>query len=351
MEWSVFGLLMVPVLVLANAFFVAAEFALVAVRRSRIDELLLQGRRGTASAKYAIDNLDDTIAATQLGITLASLALGWVGEPSMARLIEPLFSFLPEEGAWIAGHTLATILAFTLITFMHVILGELAPKAIALERPDMVSLWVARPLLWFNTLMRPVIALMNAMGNGVVRLLGFKPISAREMVHSVDELGLIIEETRRAGVLPVDQAEYVRNVFRMPAKHVRDCLVPRDQMAALEFRMSEERILEEVREGAHTRMPVYEDTLDNIVGIVNTKDLFHLFSLRGMIVLDDAMYPPIFVDPEMSISDLLRQFRGRRRPMAVVRDGVGHVLGLITLEDIVEEIVGEIEDEHDPPPA
>ena len=351
MMWSVLGLLSVPLLVLANAFFVVAEFALVAVRRSRVDELVLNKRRGATAVKYAIDNLDDAIAATQLGITLASLALGWVGEPSVARLVTPLFSFLPENQSWIAAHTLATILAFTLITFMHVILGELAPKAIALERPDTVSLWVARPLLLFNSVMWPFISLMNAMGNGVVRLLGFKPISAHEMVHSVEELGLIIEETRRAGVLPRDQAEYVRNVFRMPAKRVRDCLVPREKMASLELHAPEEKILDAVRQGAHTRMPVYDTTLDNIVGIVNTKDLFHLFSLRGMVVLDDAMYPPIFVDPDQSISDLLRYFRGRRRPMAVVRDRAGHVLGLITLEDIVEEIVGEIEDEHDPPPT
>ncbi len=350
MLWSLLGLLTVPVLVLANAFFVAAEFALVAVRRSRVDEMVLQGRMGATSVKQAIDHLDDAIAATQLGITLASLALGWLGEASMARLVEPLFHFLPEESSWIAAHTLATILAFTLITFMHVILGELAPKAIALERPDTVSLWVARPLLWFNMVMWPFIVLMNTMGNGVVRLLGFEPISAHEMVHSVEELRLIIEETRQAGVLRVDQAEYVRNVFRMPDKRVRDCLVPRNEMAALELHMTEERILEEVRDGAHTRMPVFDGELDNIVGIVNTKDLFHLFSLRGMVVLDDAMYPPIFVDPKKSISDLLRQFRGQRRPMAVVRDKAGIVLGLITLEDIVEEIVGEIEDEHDPPP-
>ena len=189
------------------------------------------------------------------------------------------------------------------------------------------------------------------MGNGVVRLLGFEPISGHQMVHSVEELGLIIEETRRAGVLPRDQAEYVRNVFRLPAKRVRDCLVPREKMAALELHMPEERILEEVRDGAHTRMPVYDGTLDNIVGIVNTKDLFHLFSLRGMVVLDDAMYPPIFVDPDRPISEVLRQFRRQRRPMAVVRDRDGQALGLITLEDIVEEIVGEIEDEHDPPSA
>jgi putative hemolysin len=351
MLWSVVGVLIVPLLVLANAFFVAAEFALVGVRRSRVEEMVLQKKRGAVAVQHMVDNLDDAIAATQLGITLASLALGWVGEPAVARLLDPLFSFLPTDQSWIAAHTMATIVAFTLITFMHVILGELAPKAVSLERPDTVSLWVAPPLLWFSRLTRPFVALMNAMGNGVVRLLGFEPISGHEMVHSVEELGLIIEETRRAGVLPRDQAEYVRNVFRLPAKLVRDCLVPRDRMAALELHMPEERILEEVRDGAHTRMPVYDGTLDNIVGIVNTKDLFHLFSLRGMVVLDDTMYPPTFVDPERPISEVLRQFRRRRRPMAVVRDAAGHVLGLITLEDIVEEIVGEIEDEHDPPSA
>lgn len=351
MLWSVLGVLIVPLLVLANAFFVAAEFALVAVRQSRVDEMLLQKRRGAAAVKQAIDSLDDAIAATQLGITLASLALGWFGEPSMARLVAPLFWFLPDEGSWVAAHTLATILAFTLITFMHVILGELAPKAVALERPDAVSLWVARPLLWFSSVMRPFISVMNSMGNGVVRMLGYKPISGHEMVHSVEELGLIIEETRRAGLISGEHAEFVRNVFRMPAKRVRDCMVPREQMAALELHMPEERILAEVREGAHTRMPVFDTSLDQIVGIVNTKDLFHLFSLRGMVVLDDAMYPPVFVDPQQPIAELLRQFRGQRRPMGVVRDDQGTVLGLITLEDIVEEIVGEIEDEHDPPPS
>jgi CBS domain containing-hemolysin-like protein len=169
------------------------------------------------------------------------------------------------------------------------------------------------------------------------------------MVHSVDELTLLIEETRRAGVLPRDQAEYVRNVFRLPAKHVRDCMIPRERMAALEVHMPEEKILEEVREGAHTRMPVYDGHPNNIVGVVNTKDLFHLFSLRGMIVLDDAMYPAIFVDPDRPISEMMREFRRKRRPMAIVRDPLGKVLGIITLEDIVEEIVGEIEDEHDLP--
>ena len=348
MLFNVLALLAVPLFVLLNAFFVAVEFALVSMRRTRVDEMVNQRRAGAVAVRFAIDHLDDAIAASQLGITAASLALGWVGERAMAHMIAPLVSFLPES--WFAAHTIATVLAFTLITFLHVILGEQVPKAVALQRPDMVSLWLARGLMWFAWVMRPFTAIMNTLGNSALRLLGYEPLRGHEMVHSVDELGLIIEETRRAGVLPRDQAEYVRNVFRLPAKLVRDCMVPRERMAALELKMPEQKILERVRDGAHTRMPVYEGGADNIVGIVNTKDLFHLFSLRGMVVLDDAMYPPIFVDPDRPISEVLRQFRRQRRPMAVVRDAQGQTLGLITLEDIVEEIVGEIEDEHDPLP-
>lgn len=344
------SLLSVPLLVMLNAFFVAAEFALVAVRRTRVEEMIKHGRTGAIAVRNAIDHLDDAIAATQLGITLASLALGWVGEPIVARLFEPMFSFVPHEGAWIASHTLATIVAFLLITCLHVILGELAPKAVALQRPDMVALWVARPLLWFTRIARPFTYLMNGAGNGVVRLLGFEAISGHEMAHSMEEVAMIVEESRQAGILPRDQAEFLHNVFRLPAKRVRDCLVPIEKMAALELHMPEKEIMQQVRDGAHTRMPVYDRDADNIVGIVNTKDLFHLFSLRGMVVLDDAMYPPVFVDPERPISEVLRQFRRQRRPMAVVRGADGKTLGLITLEDIVEEIVGEIEDEHDPPP-
>lgn len=346
---TVLGILAVPLLVLTNAFFVAAEFALVAVRRTRVDEMVNARRVGAMAVKNAIENLDDAIAATQLGITLASLALGWVGEPTVARVIQPGLSFLPDTWRFITAHGLATAIAFTLITFLHVILGELAPKAVSLQRPDFVALWVSQPLMLFAKAMRPIIAIMNGTGNLVVRMAGFEPVSGHQMVHSVDELALLIEETRRAGVLPRDQAEYVRNVFRLPAKRVRDCLVPRERMACLDLNSSEEKILDAVREGAHTRMPVYEGDPQNIVGIVNTKDLFHLFSLRGMVVLDDAMYPPIFVDPDRPISEVLRQFRRARRPMAIVRDPRGGVLGIITMEDIVEEIIGEIEDEHDLP--
>jgi CBS domain containing-hemolysin-like protein len=348
--YTVTGLVAVPLCVLLNGFFVAAEFALVSLRRTRLEEMLNARMAGAQSVKRAVEHLDDTIAVTQLGITLASLALGWVGEPCIARVIQPALDALPSFWSSATSHMIATVLAFASITFLHVILGELAPKAIALQMPDGLSLWVARPLLVFATIARPFVILMSTVGNGVVRFFGFEPLSGHQMVHSVEELAMLIEETRRAGVLPGDQAEYVRNVFRLPAKRVRDCMLPLEKVAALELHMPEEKVLEAVREGAHTRMPVYEGNVQNMVGIVNTKDLFHLFSLRGMIVLDDAMYPPLFVDPDRPISEVLREFRRRRRPMALVRHGVsGPLLGIITMEDIIEEIVGEIEDEHDLP--
>jgi CBS domain containing-hemolysin-like protein len=305
---------------------------------------------GAIAVRHAIHNLDDAIAATQLGITLASLALGWIGEPVVVKIVNPALWWVTDTWQYITKHGIGVGVAFVMITFLHVILGELAPKAIALQRPDQVALLVSPPLLVFSKVMRPFIAVLNGAGNLVVRLLGFEPVKGHQMLHSVEELALLIEETRRAGVLPRDQAEYVYNVFRLPEKRVRDCMVARERMACLELHMPEEQVLAAVRDGAHTRMPVYDHDPQNIVGIVNTKDLFYLFSVRGMVVLDDAMYPPTYVDPDRPISEVLRHFRRTRRPMAIVRDREGVILGMITLEDIIEEIVGEIEDEHDLPP-
>jgi CBS domain containing-hemolysin-like protein len=306
-------------------------------------------RIGALAVRRATSHLDSAIAATQLGITLASLSLGWVGEPAIAHLLDPLLSLLPLQWSEIASHSLAAIIAFITITFLHVVIGELAPKALALQRPDEISLFVASPLLLFAQVTRPAILLMNGVGNWVVRKLGFKPVTGHQMVHSVEELTLLVEETHRAGVLPADQAEYLRNVFRLSSNCVCDIVVPRERVAALEVNAPEEKVLEAVREGAHTRMPVYKGNFDNIIGIVNTKDLFYLFSLRGVVALVDALYPPVFFSPKMSVAVALREFRRLKKPMAVVKDSNGHVLGIVTLEDVLEEIVGEIEDEHDVP--
>lgn len=344
-------LALVPALVLLNGFFVAAEFALVAVRRTQVEEQVRQGKRGSHALAGQVDNLDRSIAATQLGITLASIALGWIGEPALAKLLEPFFSFL--SGGWQAAavHTIAIIIAFTLITLMHVILGELAPKAIALQQPNVVALWVALPLELFIRATRPLVVGMNALGNAIVRVLGFESISGEQMVHSVEELHMLVEEVEEAGLLSEEQATYVQNVFRLSQKRVADCMVPREKMAALDLHLSPEQVLEKVREGAHTRMPVFDGNLDNIVGVVNTKDLFHLFSLQHVVILQDALYAPLFVKPDQPVADALRLFKRARRPMALVRSEEGKTVGLITLEDILEEIVGDIEDEHDLPGA
>jgi CBS domain containing-hemolysin-like protein len=347
--WTIVGLLVVPLLVALNGLFVAAEFALVAVRKTRVEELVRQGQQGARAVEDATGNLDRSIAATQLGITLASIALGWVGEPALARLLEPLFQFLPDTWGTVATHSVAVGVAFLSITFLHVVFGELIPKTMALQNPDGTALWVAGPLVVFAKVTRPLIVLMNGTGNTILRLCGFRPARSSELAHSIEELTLLIEDTEEAGILAPVQATVVQKAFRLSDKRVRDCLVPRERMAVLELNTPPEEVLEAVRNGAHTRMPVYEESLDNIVGIVNTKDLFYLFSLQGLVVLADALYPPLFLRADEDLAVALELFRKNRRPMALVRDGNDRLIGLITLEDVLEEIVGDIEDEHDRP--
>jgi CBS domain containing-hemolysin-like protein len=347
--WDLLGLLSVPALVVLNGLFVAAEFGLVSVRKTRIEELHDKGVSGAQSVLQAINDLGESIAAIQLGITLASIGLGFVGEPALARLLRPLFTEVWGEWQWLANHSCATILAFALITYLHVVFGELMPKTMALQIPDKAALWLARPLLIFTRLTRPAVRTMTGTGNLLLRLFGFRPAGGEEMVHSVEELILLLEDTEEAGIIDADQVALVENVFQFSDRHVVNCMVPRDKMAALELSTPPEKVLEAVRTGAHTRMPVYEGEIDNIVGIVNTKDLFYLFSLQGVVVLQDALYPALFLKPDETMGNALRLFKKVKRPMALVRDDNGKILGLITLEDVLEELVGELEDEHDRP--
>ena len=345
-------LVSVLVLIALNAFFVAAEFALVTVRWTRVEELVQRGRFGAKAVKKAVENLDDAIAATQVGITFASLALGWVGEPALAHLLEPVFGSLPRVWGLVATHATAVTIAYLLLTYLHVVLGEQVPKVHALSRGEDVALLVAGPLLTFSRVFRPFIWAVGWGSDVVVRLLRLPPPRAEQDIHSVQELGMLVDETAEAGMMPSEQAEYVRNVFRLSGKRVRDVMLPVEKVVTLSLHASPEEILAVCRETAHTRMPVWDGRPDNIVGIVNTKNLFHLFSQYKLVLLDDAMYPPIFADPDQSVGRLLGIFRRERRPMAVVRDAEGRFHGIVTLEDILEEIVGEIEDEHDvPPPA
>jgi len=346
--WTLLGLLSLPVLITMNGLFVAAEFALVAVRKTRVEEMVSRGVVGARSVQTAIDQISRSIAATQLGITLCSIALGWVAERGLVHLFDWVFEPLPGLPYLVAKHSVATAIAFLLVTFCHVVFGELLPKSLALQTPDRLALLLAGPLNGFVVLTRPLILFINATATAVLQLFGYKG-PAESLVHSVEELALLIEDTQEAGILDPEQAELVQNVFRMSNKRVADCMVPREKMASLELTTPSDKVLEAVRAGAHTRMPVYDREPDNIVGVVNTKNLFYLFSLHGVVVLEDAIYPALYLKPDEEIANALRLFRKAKRPMALVRDDEGKIHGLITLEDILEEIIGDIEDEHDHP--
>jgi CBS domain containing-hemolysin-like protein len=345
---SLLGLLGVVVLVATNAFFVATEFALVAVRRTQVEVWVAEGRRGAHAIQTAIEHLDDAIAATQLGITLASLGLGWIGEPALAGLIRPMLLAIGVESA-VVVHALALTFAFSAITFVHVVAGELAPKALALDFPGRVALVCTRPLLVFGRAFRPILQFMNGAGNALVRAFGVKPAGQAQSVHSPDELSLLVSESRAAGAIRPYSGRILGNVFRLGRTRVCEVMIPREGITAVPSEIDPEDLLDLLRESGFTRLPVYEGSLDHIVGVLHTKDLFHLYARERVVVMRDAIRSVTQFDPDLPIVDALRQFRRERRHLAIVRAGDGPVLGVCTLEDILEEIVGEIEDEHDKP--
>ena len=343
---TLLGLLAISGLILTNAYFVATEFALVAVRRTQLEVWVQEGRHGAGAAAKAVDGLDDAIAATQLGITLSSIGLGFVGEPALADLIAPVLASIDLTSA-AAVHSIAIVLAFALITFLHVVVGELAPKAIALQHPGPVALFCSPPLLIFGRMFRPVLWLMNGAGNALVRLLGVRPAGHAASVHSPEELSMLVSQSREAGMIRPYAGRILRNVFRLPDTSVRDVMVPRERVLAIDRKTDPDRLLDLLREEGFTRLPVCDGDLDHVVGILHTKDLFHVYARERVVHLIDAIRPVTYIHPDLSIVDALRQFRRGRNHLAVVRGDDGRVLGVCTLEDVLEEIVGEIEDEHD----
>ncbi|MCC6639928.1 MAG: HlyC/CorC family transporter [Deltaproteobacteria bacterium] len=348
--WSPVALTAVVVVLLVNAYFVATEFALVAARRSQVRLWLKEGRRGAGSALRAIEQLDDSIAATQLGITLTSIGLGFLGEPAIARLIEPQLENM-GAASFVTVHSTSLAISFALVTFLHVVVGELVPKAVALDRPADLALLFARPLLVFGSVFRPLLWMMNGTANGMLRLLGVQRTGDAHRIHSPDELSLLVSESQEAGAIRPDTGRIIGQVFRLSRVRVREVMVPRERMAAIERHMSPDDVLDRLREEGYTRLPVYDGTLDRIVGILHTKDLFHLYAKSRLIVLEDAIRPAVWFLPDVPVVDALRRFRRGRRHMGIVHQKDGRVIGLVTLEDVLEEVVGEIEDEHDQPTA
>jgi len=338
---------LVALLVLANAFFVAAEFALVGVRRSRIDELAQSGDRGAKAVKGALANLDRYISATQLGITLASLALGWVGEPALAALMDHALSYLGLEAPSAVTHSAAALTAaFLVITFLHIVIGELAPKSIALAKPEMVSKMVARPLRAFSWIAYPAIWFLNGTANTMLRMVGIKPASERDDVHSADELRLLVMQSREHGALDETDTMMLAGVFDFHEKKARDVMRPRTDIVALSHDATEDEVWQLVRAERYSRYPVYRDTLDDVVGVFLAKDLW-LHPDGKPFVLAEYIRPALYVPDNRPAERVLDDLRKRRAHMAVVLDEYAGTAGIITLEDLIEEVIGDINDEYD----
>jgi CBS domain containing-hemolysin-like protein len=346
---TVFRLLAVIVLVLLNGFFVATEFSLVSVRRTRIDYLAAEGQSRAKVVQAALQSLDSYIAATQLGITMASLALGWIGEPALAHLIEPALGFLPDLLTPAAAHTVAVAIAFAIITTLHIVLGELAPKTIALQRPEGTALWVAGPTSVFLRIFWPFIAIMNGAGNLVVRAVGLKPASGHALVHSADELRLLVEESGDAGVLDEEEQEMLINVFAFANRPAYQAMLPRTEVVTIDHDASVREFLDRFTASGHTRFPVLgPGGVDDVVGIISAKDLLVMLS-NGGFTLDQpitSLIRPAFFTPESKrIGDLLQELRDKHIRMAILIDEYGGMAGVVTMEDLIEDIVGDLDDE------
>jgi CBS domain containing-hemolysin-like protein len=339
----------VLLLILTNAFFVAAEFALIRIRRTRVAELVQSGVPRARAVQHAIQNLDLSIAATQLGITMAGLALGWVAQPALSSLIDPIVGLLPGNTSPQLAHTLSALLVFALVTFLTVVGGELAPKGIALRDPERTALAVAQPLIWIRAIFHPAVTILNGSGASLLRLLGFGPPTSGELAHTVEEIKMLVTASAESGVVEDQEEEMVHAVFDFGETLVRQVMVPRTEMEAVPDTAGVPTMLALAGASPHTRFPVYREDIDHILGVVHVPDLLRATQdpKRQDILASELMREVLFVPESAHVSQLLRRFQARHEQVAIVLDEYGGTAGLITLEDLLEEIVGEVGDPFD----
>ena len=336
---TVLGLIAVVVLVAANGLFVATEFAYVAVRRSRIEQLASGGQSRAKLLLASLHVLDNYIAATQLGITMSSLALGWVGEPALAHLIEPPVEAVIGGWAPAVSHTASVAVAFTLITTMHIVLGELAPKTLALQRSEATALWVSAPMAVFNRIFRPFIWVMNTAGRMVVKPFGIHPASEHESNLSADELELVIEASARAGLLSTSELMLARRALEFSAIQADQIMVPRTEVIAINAEDELEHILDLVDQHQHTRYPVFEDDLDHILGVLDAKDLLRLIR-RGGTDWRSLIEPAVAIPESVSVEVAVQAMRARQVQIVVLVDEHGGTSGILTADEVLYRLLG-----------
>ncbi|WP_456276095.1 hemolysin family protein [Bacillus sp. AK128] len=344
---EIFNLMMVALLIALTGFFVASEFAIIRIRSTRIDQLVSEGNKNALAAKKVITNLDEYLSACQLGITVTALGLGWLGEETVEHLLAPLFSLLNIPSS--ASTILSIAIAFTLITFLHVVVGELAPKTVAIQKAESVTLLFARPLIFFYRVMYPFIKTLNGSARLITKMFGLKRASEHDMAHSEEELRMILSESLKSGEINQSEYKYMNNIFLFDDRIAKDIMVPRTEIVGFEKNMSIEECIQVASIENYTRYPIYDGDKDHIIGMINMKEILteYIKGERKKLIISQYMRPIIQVIETVSLHELLVRMQKERVHMAILIDEYGGTDGLVTVEDIIEEIVGEIRDEFD----
>ncbi|WP_409303993.1 hemolysin family protein [Peribacillus sp. SCS-155] len=346
---DILNLFLIAVLIALTAFFVATEFAVVKVRSTRIDQLIEENKPGAKAAKHVITHLDEYLSACQLGITVTALGLGWLGEPTVEKLLHPLFAYFNLNES--VTHILSFGIAFASVTFLHVVVGELAPKTVAIQKAEAVTLLFSKPIIWFYRIMYPFIWILNGSARLLVGLFGLKPATEHEGSHSEEELRLILSESYKSGEINQSELTYVNNIFEFDNRIAKEIMIPRTEMVSISFEDHLEDVFKVIREEKYTRYPVIDGDKDNILGVLNIKDVLTSMvpgtSIGKVQDISAFIKPVIRVIETIPVHDLLLKMQRERTHMAILSDEYGGTSGLVTVEDILEEIVGEIRDEFD----
>ncbi|AIC94407.1 hemolysin family protein [Shouchella lehensis] len=343
---TVINLLGVALLIILTAFFVASEFAIVKVRSTQLEPHIEGGSKRALAAKKVTSNLDEYLSACQLGITITALGIGRLAEPTFERMLHPIIGELSTNEAFVT--TLSIFVSFAFATFLHVVIGELAPKTIAIQKAEQVTLFIGQPLVWFYRLLYPFIWVLNGSARLLIKVLGFKPMSEHEVHHSEEELRLILSDSLKSGEINQSEFNYVSKVFEFDERIAKEIMVPRTEMVTISLDYTDEDVLSLIKNHSFTRYPVISEDKDSIVGVLNVRDfLSSLLSKEERNQLGEIVYPVITVFETVRIRDILIEMQQKHIHMAILFDEYGGTAGLVTLEDILEEIVGDIRDEYD----